>query len=31
MAGWNYTVRLDRPRKEIIDAAWKFPEAQTVN
>jgi hypothetical protein len=31
MAGWNYTVRLYRPRKEIIDATWKFPEAQPVN
>jgi hypothetical protein len=31
MAGWNYTVRLYRPRKEIIDAIWKFPEAQPAN
>ena len=31
MAGWNYTVRLYRPRKEIIDATWKFPEARPVN
>lgn len=31
MAGWNYTVRLYRPRREIIDAAWKFPEARPVN
>ncbi|MGB8041522.1 MAG: DUF1214 domain-containing protein, partial [Pseudolabrys sp.] len=28
--GWNYTVRLYRPRKEIIDGSWKFPEAQPV-
>jgi para-nitrobenzyl esterase len=28
--GWNYTVRLYRPRKEIIDGAWKFPEAQPL-
>jgi len=30
MAGWNYTVRLYRPRKEILDATWKFPEEQAV-
>jgi hypothetical protein len=29
--GWNYTVRLYRPRKELLDGAWKFPEAQPVN
>ena len=28
--GWNYTVRLYRPRKEIIDGTWKFPEAKPV-
>jgi hypothetical protein len=27
MPGWNYTVRLYRPRKEILDGSWKFPEA----
>jgi hypothetical protein len=26
--GWNYLVRLYRPRKEILDGTWKFPEAQ---
>jgi hypothetical protein len=26
MPGWNYTVRLYRPRKEILDGTWKFPE-----
>jgi len=26
MAGWNYTLRLYRPRPEILDGAWKFPE-----
>jgi hypothetical protein len=26
--GWNYTVRLYRPRKEILDGSWKFPDAQ---
>jgi para-nitrobenzyl esterase len=30
MAGWNYTVRLYRPRREIIDGSWKLPEAQPV-
>jgi hypothetical protein len=28
--GWNYMVRLYRPRKEILDGTWKFPEAQPV-
>jgi len=28
MRGWNYMVRLYRPRKEILDGTWKFPEAQ---
>jgi hypothetical protein len=28
--GWNFIVRLYRPRKEILDGAWKFPEAQPV-
>ena len=26
--GWNYTVRLYRPRAEILDGTWKFPLAQ---
>jgi hypothetical protein len=30
MAGWNYVVRLYRPRKEILDGTWKFPEAAPV-
>ncbi|MBB3146698.1 hypothetical protein FHS21_003114 [Phyllobacterium trifolii] len=29
--GWNYTVRLYRPRKEILDGGWKLPEAQRGN
>jgi len=29
--GWNYTVRLYRPRKEILDGSWRFPEPQPVN
>jgi hypothetical protein len=28
MKDWNYTVRLFRPRPEILDGAWKFPEAR---
>jgi hypothetical protein len=28
--GWNYWVRLYRPRTEILDGRWKFPEAQPV-
>lgn len=31
MKGWNYTVRLYRPRSEILDGRWKFPEAQPVS
>ena len=30
MPGWNYTVRLYRPRAEILDGSWKFPEPQPV-
>ena len=30
MPGWNYLVRLYRPRPEILDGRWKFPEAQPV-
>jgi hypothetical protein len=28
--GWNYLVRLYRPRAEVLDGTWKFPEAQPV-
>ena len=31
MPGWNYTVRLYRPRKEILDGTWKFPEAKLAS
>ena len=31
MRGWNYMVRLYRPRAEILNGTWKFPEAQPVN
>ena len=30
MQGWNYTVRLYRPRAEILSGKWKFPEPQPV-
>jgi hypothetical protein len=29
--GWNYMVRLYRPRGQILDGAWKFPEAGPAN
>ena len=29
--GWNYMVRLYRPRAEIVNGAWKFPEAQPAS
>jgi hypothetical protein len=28
--GWNYTVRLYRPRAEVLDGTWKFPEPQPL-
>jgi len=30
MAGWNYTVRLYRPRAEILNGKWTFPAPQPV-
>lgn len=29
--GWNYLVRLYRPRAEILNGTWKFPKAQAVD
>jgi hypothetical protein len=29
--GWNYMVRLYRPRPEILNGTWRFPEAQRVS
>jgi len=29
-AGWNYMVRLYRPRQEILDGSWTFPVAEPV-
>lgn len=31
MPGWNYTVRLYRPRQQILDGSWTFPKAQPAN
>jgi hypothetical protein len=31
MVGWNYMGRLYRPRAEVLNGAWKFPEAQRVH
>ncbi|MFT3731741.1 MAG: DUF1254 domain-containing protein [Hyphomicrobium sp.] len=28
MKGWNYTVRLYRPRASILNGTWKFPDAR---
>ncbi|SEA41616.1 DUF1254 domain-containing protein [Paraburkholderia sartisoli] len=30
MPGWNYMVRLYRPRAQVLDGQWKFPEAQPL-
>jgi hypothetical protein len=30
MKGWNYTLRLYRPRAEILDGRWRAPEAVAV-
>jgi hypothetical protein len=30
MEGWNYIVRLYRPRAGILDGTWQFPEPQPV-
>jgi len=29
--GWKYSARFYRPRAEILDGSWKFPEAQAVS
>ncbi|HVG52557.1 MAG TPA: DUF1254 domain-containing protein [Xanthobacteraceae bacterium] len=31
MKGWNYIVRLYRPRAEILTGKWKFPEPQPAS
>jgi hypothetical protein len=30
MEGWNYLVRLYRPRKELLDGTWQFPAPMKV-
>jgi hypothetical protein len=30
MEGWNYLVRLYRPRKEILDGSWAFPSIEPL-
>jgi len=30
MDGWNYMVRLYRPRPEVLDGRWKFPDPRPV-
>lgn len=30
MPGWNYAVRMYRPRAEIREGKWKFPEAEAI-
>ena len=30
MAGWNYTVRMYRPRAEVLSGAWQFPDAEPM-
>ena len=30
-AGWNYIVRMYRPRKEVLDGSWRFPVPTPVN
>jgi hypothetical protein len=29
--GWNYLVRLYRPREQVLSGTWKFPEARPVD
>lgn len=31
MKGWNATARLYRPKPEVLNGKWKFPEPQAVN
>lgn len=30
MEGWNYTIRLYRPRPEVLDGSWTFPAIEPV-
>jgi hypothetical protein len=31
MDGWNYLVRLYRPRSEILDGSWTFPSVEAIS
>lgn len=31
MEGWNYLVRLYRPRQEILDGTWSFPPVEAID
>ena len=31
MPGWSYLVRLYRPRPEVVDGRWTFPEPTPVH
>jgi hypothetical protein len=31
MPGWNYIVRLYRPRANVLDGSWTFPESQPMS
>jgi hypothetical protein len=31
MAGWNYMVRLYRPRPEVLEGRWEFPRAEPLS
>jgi hypothetical protein len=31
MKGWNYTLRLFRPRPEVLDGTWRIPEARPAS
>jgi hypothetical protein len=31
MPGWNYDVRLYRPRVEVVSGTWRFPKPQPAN
>ena len=30
MEGWNYVIRMYRPRAEILDGSWAFPQPQPI-
>jgi hypothetical protein len=29
--GWNYIVRLYRPRPEVLEGKWRFPKPEPVD